>query len=79
MDSSDCNLRAKQQALRVGFSFLAQRIGHPRRGVKPEFKQERYRRWMSWLVEQSRCAAIPSGGIERVEATCQVLRAMKKR
>lgn len=26
------------------------RIGHPRRGEKPEFKQERYRRWMSWLA-----------------------------
>jgi hypothetical protein len=31
------------------------------------------------LVEQSRCAAIPSGGIERVEATCQARSCYEKK
>ena len=30
--------------------FLAERIGHPRRGGKPEFNGDVARRWMSRLV-----------------------------
>ncbi len=34
----------------ASFEFNSERIGHPRRGWKPEFKEGRSRRWMSRLV-----------------------------
>ena len=34
----------------VEIFIFAERLAHPRREWKPEFKQEAYRRWMERLV-----------------------------